>query len=172
MRLQLGGGYRSASSGLGSNALQVSGAGFGGSILLGGAVSPNLFLYGEFLEELISGPTIEIGQKKVVANRASTHLYGFGPGIAYLMPRGIHFGGTLLIARMTVENDDQEVGATEIGYGLAARVGKDFWLTDHHALGIVGQFSFASMADKSTTTDKPPTFTATSFTLALSGTYN
>jgi hypothetical protein len=172
MRLQLGGGYRSASAGLGSNALEVSGSGFGGSILVGGAVSPNLFLYGEFMQESASDPTIQIGQKKVIANQTSTSLYGFGPGIAYLLPRGVHVGGTLLLARMTIEMDGKELGSTDIGYGFAARVGKDFWLSDHAALGFVGQFAFASMADKSTTSDEPPNVSSTSVTLALSGTYN
>jgi hypothetical protein len=172
MRLQLGGGYRSASAGLGSNALEVSGSGFGGAILVGGAVRPNLFLYGEFMQESASDPTIQIGQKTVVANQGSTSLYGFGPGIAYLLPRGVHIGSTLLLARMTIESDGKELGSTDLGFGFVARIGKDFWLSDHAALGVVGQFAFASMVDKTTTSDKPPTFTSTAFTVALSGTYN
>jgi hypothetical protein len=172
VRLQLGGGYRSASSGVGSTALDVSGSGFGFSVLAGGAVFENVFLYGEVLADYTSNPTIEVGQKKVVAQNASTRLVGFGPGITYLMPAGLHLGGTLLLTRLTVEKDEQELGATNTGYGFAARVGKDFWLTDRHALGIVGQFSFASMPDKSTSAADAPTVSATGFTLALSGTYN
>lgn len=174
IRLQVGGGYRSVSAGVGNNALDVSGTGLGVSILVGGAVAPNLFLYGEYMQEMTSDPTIQLGQKSVVASQASTRLSGFGPGITYLMPQGVHLGGTLLLARYTIESDGKEIGATDLGFGFAARIGKDFWLNDHGALGLVGQLSMASMPDKATTSSsvESPNFGATSFTLALSGTYN
>lgn len=174
LRMQLGGGYRSASSGVGSTGIDVSGSGIGLSVLAGGAVAEGLFLCGEVLADYATNPTIEVGtQKKGIANNTSMRFVGFGPGITYLMPGGFHLGGTVLLARMTIEQNDQEIGSTDMGFGAVARVGKDFWLGEHHALGIVGQFMFASMDDKPTTaTTTASTFSTTAFTLALSGTYN
>jgi hypothetical protein len=107
-----------------------------------------------------------------VADNSALRVVAFGPGITYLMPQGFHLGGSLLLARMTIEQYEQEIGYTEMGAGFAARNGKDFWLGEHHALGVVGQFVFASMEDKRTSAAAAPTYSASAFTVAISGTYN
>jgi hypothetical protein len=173
MRVQIGGGYRSASAGDGSTAVDVSGSGVGFSLLMGGAVAESVFLYGEYMTEMTANPTIEVGQAKVVANETFTRLHAFGPGITYLMPQGMHVGGTLVFAQMSIERDGNEVASTKVGYGFSARVGKDFWLSPHYALGVVGQFTFATMPDRVVSpTAEPPNVAMTAFTLALSATYN
>jgi hypothetical protein len=79
MRMQLGGGYRAASGGTGSTAVDVSGTGLGLSFLAGGSLAENLFLYGEVLMEQTTNPTIEIAnQSKRVAKNAASRLVGFG----------------------------------------------------------------------------------------------
>jgi len=173
LRMHLGAGYRSASTSGTGPSMMASGRGAGVSILAGGAVARNLFVYGEFLTEHTSNPTLEFGQTKAVANQATMSLSGFGPGIMYWMPYGVHVGGTFLLTNLKIEKDGVEQGSTDLGYGFSARLGRDFWLHRHWALGVVGQFTVASMRDKESSPTHPAaTFTATAFTVGLAGSYN
>lgn len=162
LRSELGLGYRSFSAA--SVDARATGAGAGASLLLGGTPVPNLVLLGEFAYSSIINPTIHLGGQSVETKDATAGLFGAGPGfIYYFMPANVSLGASFLLTRMTISQNGVKMGETELGYGGAARVGKEWWVGRRVGMGLNGQFTLASMKDKG---EGAPTWLATAFTVS------
>jgi hypothetical protein len=59
--------------------------------------------------------------------------------------------------------------STNWGFGARAALGKEWWVSDHWGLGLVGHLSMSFNQDQGT---NPPTWTSWAFTAAFSATYN
>jgi hypothetical protein len=176
VRLQLGGGYTSLSADADGNSLKISGASVGFGLAVGGAIAPDLIIYGTVIDSLASSPTVKVNGVSGTLNNDSAGVVGLGPGIAYYMqPSNVFLAGSLLISRLVVQDSNgNKVGESDWGVTLEALLGKEWWVSDNLGLGLSGQFLLGRMKDKSalTTGGSVPNWQALAFSLLFSATYN
>ena len=150
LRLHCGGGYLTTSESYQGDSLTVSGGAFAFSAAFGGAVTPNLIIYGEFVGMVVSDPKVTMNGQSATASGTTMTMVGFGPGLAYYIePVNLYFSGTLTLSKLSF--DDTNSGATaesEMGFGLSAALGKEWWVAADWGLGAAFQFQVASMKDK------------------------
>lgn len=153
LRLNAGFGYLTASEDYGGGD-EVTYSGMGGSygVALGGALAPNLILYGEMLGTTVVNADYRDTGGVVGLSGYDVTMFGFGPGIAYyLQPANVYFSGTLAISKVSfsftdVDYDDS-AGETDFGIGLSFMCGKEWWITRDWGIGIAGRLHWANMRD-------------------------
>jgi hypothetical protein len=142
---------------LGAGGAWTSGAGqkySGGSVAFGaafgGAITPHLILYGEFIGHTIPNPTFEaFGTSQSLD--ADVDILGVGPGVAYyFMPLNLYVSGTLLLQQVQLSNSnnsDRSFALTKAGIGCSIMVGKEWWVADDWGLGVAAQLLLGSAKD-------------------------
>jgi hypothetical protein len=151
LRLHCGGGYLTTSESLQGNSLTLAGPAFAFSAAFGGAVTPNLIVFGELLGMGVSDP-------KATLN-----------GAYYVEPMNLYFSGTLTFSQLSFDDKNSSTKAeSEIGFGFSAALGKEWWVSTDWGLGAAALFQFASMKDKGI----DARITALGFALLFSATYN
>ncbi len=170
MRLFLGIGYAHMASTIGDTDWAVKGTGGSFGLAVGGAVAPNLILYGEVFDDIAMGPTLEQNGQDVGSNEnVSAGAVGLGAGLAYYLDSNLYLSGTLAMSKLTIQEDNEQTAETEFGPGASIMIGKEWWVSAEWGLGLAGQVFFGRMKDKG---DNPPTWTTTAFSLAFSATFN
>lgn len=160
-------GLLSVSEDGGDTVLDGTGPGF--NLLIGGTPLPNLVLYGELSVVRAVNPDFESGGNSQTLDDAVMNLVQFGPGIVYyFMPSNIYVGGSVLLSRTTLEYDGEMFAESEMGIGVALRVGKEFWVGKDWGLGIGLESRVARMSDKG----GDDTLNARSFGFTLGATYH
>jgi hypothetical protein len=152
----------------------ISGGGVALSFALGGALRPNLIVYGEglFFHQQFD-PTSQTGTGPSEPMDGCT-LQGIGPGVAYyLEPANLYFSGTVALSRVLLNEPLQSESPNtrdnaDTGWGFAATVGKEWWASGNWGFGVAGLFHGASM--KMTLPDTRILVTA--FSILFSATYN
>lgn len=174
LRMNPGIGFLSAKYSYGGSETTISGGGLALSFALGGAITPNLVIYGEFLSTSALDPTTKDGTGSSTWN-GSVGLFGFGPGIAYyLEPANLYFSGTLAFSQVTRSTDhstsdsSDTTDLTDMGVGLGLTVGKEWWVSQNWGLGFAGLFHLASMKMKNVDTR----MSAAALSILFSATYN
>jgi hypothetical protein len=126
-----------------------SGASFG--IAIGYALTRNVILYGEVFDNISIGPTIESGTREVETDTDTAFgVIGIGPGIAIYLPHNFYISSTLAFSRLVIDPDtdvDDDEGATDVGLGLTAAVGKEWWVSSNWGLGLALQLYGGGMRD-------------------------
>ena len=170
LRLHVGGGFTSASGtdNLG-NKVTISGGSVSLGIAVGGAVAPNLALFGTAFASVATQPNVsEPGSGSVTAN-GNISLGGFGGGIVYYFePINIYLSG--VIAAMDLQGQDANgntTGTTKLGPGFQAMVGKEWWVSTHWGLGVAGELIAATMKNKD---DSSVTWNTGAFSILFSAT--
>jgi len=172
LRTHLGGGYRRASTTVNQQDYRVSGGGVGFGTAVGGAVATDLIVYGEVLCDVASSPTIATPSGSTQVDGSTQTFFAMGPGISYyIMPANVHVGVSALLTKLSLDVNATTTATTAWGFGGAARIGKDFWLGQKLGLGVMGQFTMATMKDSQPVDGKTPNWTSTAATLALEMTY-
>ncbi len=166
VRFDAGFGYLSASEA----GLTFSGVGgtFGGAF--GGAVAPDLIIFGEILGTTITDADVS-GGGGVGSSGYDLTLLGFGPGIAYYIePINVYLSGTLAFSKVYVSytGTDVSAGDTDLGVGASFMVGKEWWVRRRLGIGLAGQVHVASMRDPLA----DARMTATAASLLFSATFN
>lgn len=166
MRLDAGFGYLNASEA----GLTFSGVGatFGGAF--GGAIAPNIIIFGEILGTSINNADAS-DSSGAGSSGLDLTLLGFGPGMAYyLEPINVYLSGTLAFSKVYVNYAGTGVSAGDTNFGIGASfiVGKEWWIGRRLGIGLAGQIHVASMRDP--TADARMTATAAS--LLFSMTFN
>jgi hypothetical protein len=162
----------------GGASLDVSGGGAMFGIAGGGVVAPNLILYGAFMFNSAVNPDVKFDGTLVGTGTgdSSADIVAIGPGVAYYIePANVFLSGTLLLAKLTVnDSNGNKTGESDWGFGIEGQVGKEWWVSDHWGLGAAAQILVSAMKDKEALVagGEIPTWTATSFSLAFSATYN
>jgi hypothetical protein len=176
LRLQLGGGFTSMSASASSNTVSISGGGAAFGAAVGGAVAPNVILYGALMESLATNPEVKLNGTSIGNGSGSAGVVGFGPGIGvYLEPSNLFLGATLLFSKLVIDdNGGNKVGESDWGATLAAQVGKEWWVSDNWGLGGAAQLMLGAMKDKEpvVTGGEVPTWKVAAFSLLFSATYN
>jgi opacity protein-like surface antigen len=96
-----------------------------------------------------------------------------GPGLAYYFPAiNLYVSGTVGFSKATVESRQSNIllGASDWGFGAAAMVGKEFWLSANWGLGAALQYRYARLRDQGG--DSAPLVTESDFALVVSATFN
>src|SRR4051794_23449229 len=154
VHLHLGGGFTSikGSDGNGTT-LKLSGGGPSFAVAVGGAVAPNLALFGNIFLTMASQPQVSgTGYYNVSGQATGDGLIGgFGGGIVYyFMPANVYISGVVATTQFEASDADSKTTySSEYGIGFEGMIGKEFWVSDHWGLGAALEFVRASsMKDK------------------------
>ena len=148
-------------------------SGWGGSYsaALGGAIVPNLILYGEILGTTVINADYRDSTGNVGYSGLDVTMFGFGPGITYyLEPANVYFSGTLAISKVSFSDTSygDSAGETDFGVGLSFMCGKEWWITPDWGIGLAGRLHWANMRDPVYDTH----LNGLAFALLFSATYN
>ena len=147
LRFDLGAGYASVSTDVENIDVKFSGPAGLSSLSLGGFLSEDLVLFGEFFGSSLVNPTFEIEGTEFDTDELTVTNSGFGAGIAYYLSDNWFLRGTLMATQMEADVDGQK-SETEVGFGFKGVVGAAWPVSNKVALGGSFQFFYASMDDK------------------------
>ncbi len=124
----------------GKSSLSATGIGPLIEIDVGAVVAPNLAVFGVLLGYNGWNGKFECDPKVQglpCGGDLTDTLFdgGFGAGVAYyITPADVHVGGSLMVNRLSIKSDESKYGV-----GLAANVGKDWWVADSWSIGVTAQ---------------------------------
>jgi hypothetical protein len=148
---------------------------------VGGALLPDLILYGEFLMTAVANADWTSNGRYQPGRGLDAVMFGFGPGIAYYFASiNMYLSGTLAFAKVVfpTKYTDYPIDDTDMGLAGSFTLGKEWWIASDWGLGVAGQFNFGSMKHHtlvSTSYGYDPYDTRmylTTFSLLISATYN
>jgi hypothetical protein len=173
LRPDLGVGYMTSSAPTGTSAgdLTVSGPSGVFGFVIGGTLTENVILGAHLYDSVVVNPTVSLstGQSASSSNTSLT-MYGIGPEFTYYwMPSNVYLSATAALTRLAMSANGRD-STSNVGFGMRVAVGKEWWVSDHWGLGLVGQTSFSSNQDSGS--GNPPTITTWVFSLSFSATYN
>ena len=128
--------------------LKFSGVAGASRFQIGGTVSANLIIFGEFGGIIQTDPTMEwVGESGSTSN-VSVSVYDARGGITYyLMPSNVYFALSLLISQAELEYNNTK-GESKYGIGFNAMVGKEWWVGEDWGIGAAFYIYFSTMKDK------------------------
>lgn len=155
-------------------------------IQIGGTISDNLILYGESGIVMQLDPSVEWNGNTISNQDVSIYVADFGGGITYyFMPSNIYLSFSLLLSTSSSGYDKivgKEKGwfdlgygdSSELGFGLNAMVGKEWWVGEQWALGVAVYGYYSTMKDKATTEGIDYEYDINNFSIGVmfSATYN
>jgi hypothetical protein len=156
----------------------ASGTGAGFALAMGAAIAPNVIIYGEIFDNISIGPTVESGELEVEkSDDTAFGVVGIGPGIAVYLPHNIYLSSTLAFSRLVVDPDtgaDDDEATSDLGLGLTAAVGKEWWVSSNWGLGAALQLYAGGMKDGDAQTEEGDdvVWGAAGLMLAFSATLN
>jgi hypothetical protein len=128
--------------------LKLSGVSGASRFQIGGTVSDNLIIYGEFGGVIQQEPTMEWMGESGSTSNVSVSVYDVGGGITYyLMPSNVYFALSLLISQAELEYNNNK-GESEYGIGFNAMVGKEWWVGEDWGIGATIYIYYSTMKDK------------------------
>jgi len=175
LRMHIGGGtgHAGGTTSLGDK-LELTSGTLSLGLALGGAVTPNLIIYGSFFIVGMPEPELDVNGTYASTQHGSTSFGGIGPGIAYYFdPYNIYVSGT--IAATGFQTRDSTTNnfnryESRAGFGFQGMVGKEWWVSENWGLGVAGEFLGAGgMKDK---VDSGLTWSGYAFSVVFSATYN
>jgi hypothetical protein len=161
---------------LSSNTEKWTGWGESFGLALGGIIAPNLALFGTLNVTGLSDPNEALrGAAQGTQHGVDVSLAGFGAGLAYyLEPLNLYLSGALEGMAFSMQDTTAPAGTptrnSKGGLGFQAMVGKEWWVTDNWGLGVAAELLLSSMKDDPA--ESSDTFSATTFALLFSATYN
>lgn len=167
-RPDLGLGYLTTSASQGGTDASLNGLAGTFSLAAGGAVSENQILAVHIWDAVVSNPSASLGGASASTSDTTLTLWGIGPEYTYYTPQNIYFSISPSLTKMSVSVSGSS-GDTNWGFGLRAGLGKEWWVSDHWGMGLVGQLTMSFNQDQGT---NPPTWSSWAFTAAFSATYN
>jgi hypothetical protein len=171
MRVMLGPAGFDARSTIGSDKYEAQGGGAGFSLAAGYALTRHLVLYAEAFDDIAVGPTVKMNGTDLgsTGSSVSAGVVGIGPGIAYFTDSNFHLGLTVAAARLTVSKDNTDIARSNLGFGVNATLGKQWWVSDSWGIGVAGQVFVGAIPDAS---DGNPTWTTAGVSVAFNASYN
>lgn len=129
--------------------ISISGTGAQIGVALGGSIAPNLRVFGELLGNSAVNPEIEVDGVDAGEADISASVVGIGGGLIYYMPNDVYLSGTLAFSQISVSDDNgDQIGESDMGMGVSALIGKEWWVHPQWSLGVAGQLYLAAMQDK------------------------
>jgi len=174
IRLTTGFGYaRTLTEVLNDDLMEFSGLSSAARIQIGGAVSENLIIYGEFGAIIQVDPSWELlGQSVENGPDVKVTVSDFGAGITYyIMPANVYFSLSLLGSGVSLEVGEAEF-ESDIGFGINVMIGKEWWVGDDWGLGVAGFGYYSAMDDKEKFLGYTHSISNISFGILFTVTYN
>lgn len=171
VHLHVGGGFTSIKGSDGNgNTIKLSGGGPSFTVAVGGAVAPNLALFGNFFLTFATQPQVSSSSYGNGQATGDALFGGLGAGVVYyFMPANIYLSGAIGAVHFQADDSNSKVVYTSAtGVGFQALIGKEFWVSDHWGLGAALELMGGSaMKDK----DNPAfSWSAGAFNLLFSAT--
>jgi hypothetical protein len=117
---------------------------------IGGTVSDNLILYGEFGGIMQIEPEMEWMGQSGSTSDVTVSAFDIGGGITYyFMPSNFYLSFSLHTSQAEFEYNKVK-GDSEFGFGFNAMVGKEWWVGAQWALGAAFYGYYSTMKDKGT----------------------
>lgn len=141
---------------------------------IGGTVSENLILYGEFGGVMQFDPKLEWQGHSGTATDVTVSTFDFGGGVTYYwMPSNIYISISLLTSQATFEYKNI-TGESQFGFGINGMVGKEWWVGEQWALGFALYAYYSTMKDEGTIDGSEYSSNINSFSVGVlfSVTYN
>ena len=123
----------------GGQKLTFSSPGLQLGVAFGGAISPNVVIFGEFDSFSMEGPDVVVNGEKLGTSASTFSVWnvGVGPGVAYYFnPSNVLLSGSLLATSLSFENEGI-TNETETGVGFSLKAGKEWWVSHGWGLGVV-----------------------------------
>ncbi len=169
LNLDLGFGYLGSSFSEGGTDVKLSGGAGEFSVAIGGAVSENLILAGQFWLYSVSDPKVTVNSQSVTASGATLRLTGIGVDLVYyMMPANLYLSIAPALTSLSLEYGGVS-STTETGLGVRLAVGKEWWVSERWGIGVDGNMVLASNKDKGA---GAPTWGSFAIGVAFSATYN
>jgi hypothetical protein len=133
----------------------------------GWAVSPRTIIAVELLGHAVVGPELE--SKGMTTTTDDDVVWGVsyaGVGLNYYLPSNLYLGASLGAMMMTLETSGMDTAETELGFGLKAGIGYEWWVASKVGLGV-GIELLAGSVD-----DGDARWGVATLGLAFSATYN
>jgi len=151
--------------------LKLSGRSVGLSAAFGGAIRPNLILYGELVAHAV--PEFRREDSGYSTKSPDTlNIVGVGPGVAYyFMPLNLYLSGTFLLqkaAQSDPHDNDRSTDITNQGVGCSFMAGKEWWVSADWGLGIGVEFFLGSAKSN----DYDRSWTSKAAAVMFSASYN
>jgi hypothetical protein len=128
--------------------IKFSGAASSARFQIGGTVSYNLIIYGEFGGVMQTDPKMEWMGQTATATNLSASAFDFGGGVTYyFMPVNVYFSVSLHGSRAELKYNNIKA-ESEFGFGFNAMFGKEWWIADDWALGAAIYGYYSTMKDK------------------------
>jgi hypothetical protein len=164
----LGFGYLSSSAS--QNGVDANIKGFAGTfgIAAGIAVAENHILAIHIWDAIATSPTVTVGGTTTTNPNATVSFIAVGAEYTAYMSQNLYLSISPALTRGTLAVSGNS-SDTSWGIGLRTALGKEWWISDHWGLGIVGHLSLSSNQDTGT---NPPTWISWAATVAFSATYN
>jgi hypothetical protein len=119
-------------------------------------------------DSVVVNPRVSFSGQSATTSSTLLVLYGVGPAFTYYwMPSNIYFSATLALTRMYLTENGYS-SSSSVGLGTRLALGKEWWVSDHWGIGLVGQVS-GSWNDSG---DYSGTLSTWVFGVAFSATYN
>jgi len=171
-RPDAGFGYLTSHESTSAGDLKVSGFASMGGGSVGGALTENLILGVHLSNALVSNPAFSLSGTSRNNQDAEVGMLGIGPELTYyFMPNNVYLSGTVAITRMTLSKTDGSNSGTDWGVGTRVALGKEWWVSDHWGLGLVGHVSYSANNDPAST-GGGNLMSSWAFGAAFSATYN
>ena len=173
IRLTTGLGYaRTLTEVQNDDLMEFSGLSSAARFQIGGAVSQNLIIFGEFGAIIQVDPSWELLGQSVDGPDVKVTVSDFGAGITYyIMPANVYFSLSLLGSQVSLEVDQAEF-ESDIGFGINVMIGKEWWVGDDWGLGVAGFGYYSAMDDKKKFLGYTHSISNISFGILFSITYN
>ncbi|MDX2023124.1 MAG: hypothetical protein SF187_23015 [Deltaproteobacteria bacterium] len=175
LHIELGFAGGSSKTTLAGTELSLSGGGVDFALALGGAVAPHWVVFGEVQVLGFDEPTSKIdGQEvNVLERQQSFDFGGVGPGVAYYFdPSNIFLSASVLISSLSVTDVNGKERSTDGGAGINLKVGKEWWVSQDWALGVLFGVHASSAKEKDEGFVEPPRWHNRGAFLSFSATYN
>lgn len=171
LRLQAGFGVTNWSVRLPDRKDTVTGGMFGFNLALGGAVTRNVIIFGEYFMGVAPEPNVKSAGVEVNTMNQSFSESGFGTGLAYYFDNNLYLSGALRFFHLAQADNDyaEDINLTKWGAGFAIGLGKEWWASDDWGIGLGGT-AFVGQAQDSDVTSS--NWKGVSFLFAFSATYN
>lgn len=149
LRFNTGSGLLSAREKIFETELIASGTAGNFTMAIGRSIAPNTFLIVDMFGSVVLNPSVELeGLAVGRIDDIEMSFANIGVGITrYIMPANFYIACGVGLATAKLTSDDTSI-ETELGWGVNAIVGKEWWVSPAWSLGISGQFSYLVVPDE------------------------
>jgi hypothetical protein len=167
-RAALGGGASHTKFADGFDDVEIKGTSGTADFALGYGIGRNLILHANVGAWAVVDPTIEFNGVETEIDDVELAVQHIGGGLTYYLgDSNVFVTGFAGIGRLDGTVDGEEAG-TDNGFAAGAGIGKEWWLGDSFALGVMGSYGYHSVPEQ----DLDDKWKGSSFAISLTGTFN